>query len=206
MNSAFERLRKGDVLNGRASGALLLLAWTAGIAVTYAVIVFLIVCGLYNNTSDVIWLGLTGCTLGLYMWQAVLLLPSWWRRLCWLLVFFLVSLPASNPFNKPVWYDPVSMTAAFQALLLTGVRQRVWVWMLVAIATHVIHLSSWQFLVSAYSSAYTEVARFIPRNYILSFPDFYTVIATLAFGAAAYFMPLVTWQVEEERHASRVDG
>jgi hypothetical protein len=202
MNSIFERWGKGDLLRGRARGALLLLAWTLGVAVTYALIILLVVGGLYGNTSDIIWLGLTGCTLGLYLWQAVLLLPSWWRRLCWMIVFFLASLPVSHPFNKPVWYDPVAITAALQALILTGVRQRVWVWVLVAIAAHVIHLSSWRYLMSVYSSAYVEVVRFIPANYILSFPDFYSVVATIAFGvAAALFMPPVALDAGEDRNA-----
>lgn len=186
------RVLKSELFTGEATGAKLLLGWILGIAAAYAIIILFVIAGLYNNTNDAIWLGSMACALGLSTWQAVLLLPTWGRRFCWILAFYGISLFGADPVNTPKWFDEVSIAAAIHGLILVGVRQRVWIWSVLAITLYALHLSSYRVLLTSYDSAYALVIRYLPANYVLPFGDFYPFVATIPFGfAAAFLMPPV---------------
>jgi hypothetical protein len=183
------------LIKGKASGSLLFLAWVLGVFVCHALRITLIIGGI----SDV--LGLGACLLCLSVWESMILLPTWWRRLCWILIFYFLLIPVLEAMSTRAPYDPVLLAAMFQAVLLIGVRERVLLWALVAIVANPLARFIVEPMLFLYRLLSEELSPFIPARFILSFYHIYPVALTIVFGGiAAYFMPPVE-QPEESRFA-----
>jgi hypothetical protein len=175
------------LLTGRGSGGPLFLAWCLGVVATYFIIM------LFRNTRlEVIalatWLVLLSC------WQAILLLPSWWRRGVWLLCH-LVFVTGSEPFesfNSVIW-TAICWATIVQSLLFLGVRTRLLLWGLVAVTSHpaINPIIDYVYIYFRKVFVYYYIHG-VPVDVLPEFPPAYYLMATIVFGlVAAYFMPPV---------------
>jgi hypothetical protein len=138
------------------------------------------------------------CVLCLSVWQAMILFSSWWRRMCSILVFYLLVIPSLDLVNPSIGYDPVLLAAFFQAALLTNVRKRVLLLVTLAILANPLAKYVVKPLLLVYDFALAQISPPIPAVFILQFSEIYPVLMTIAFGAVvALFMPPI-----EQRHNS----
>lgn len=105
-----------------------------GLVVTYALFAALEKLGLYRQAWPITWSSVTACFLALSFWQAMLLVPTWRRKLLWMGAFLVAALPLLYyKIRLPYWYDPVHAAPVLQASVLVGARKRAWLWFLVAV-------------------------------------------------------------------------
>jgi hypothetical protein len=133
------------------------------------------------------------CLLGLSLWEAVLLLPTWPRRLVWTFTFLLASITSGfiDSFEIQDWYYPIWFAALFQTLILVGVRNRAWIWLLGVIAADAVGWWGRGYVFEVYWQAYQDLGRVVNENYLLSYGNAYEMLHHIAFGAIAAFMPPV---------------
>src|SRR4030095_5197315 len=129
------------IVRGHGTGARLFLFWTLGTFVAYGInhALTLTVRGL-NNTPNPShdWVGLMLPLLALSLWEAVLLLPTWPRRLGWTFTFLFASIACRyiDSFETSDWYHALWYAALLQTFFLIRVRNRTWIWLLAVIAAY----------------------------------------------------------------------
>jgi hypothetical protein len=81
------------LIKGKGTGGSLFLAWSLGVVATFPV---MLVVASTGSAFDVMWRGFIVSLLCLSVWQAILLLPIWRRRLLWVAVQLVALAPLIN--------------------------------------------------------------------------------------------------------------
>jgi hypothetical protein len=177
-------MSKSSLLKGQSTGAPLFLAWVIG------VISYQLLWQMYYAThgSMVVYLFDVAGVLGVSTWQALILLTTWWRRVLWVLIFFLLYL--YHYIYRPDWWNPIAIPPLVQAVVLFGARRRVWLW--ISLALYFLWLPDewWEPIIYLYRLGFGELVDFIPVKYLIGSHEFLTGFLSLIFGAiAAFLMP-----------------
>jgi hypothetical protein len=137
-----------------------------------------------------IWIIVVGCTIPFAGWQATLLVASIGRRLCWVFASVLAALPFL--FENPDWYgyDMFMGAALLQAILLVGVRRRVWAWLAAVLMGFSLPPMTLEASLDLYDKVSTFLQTFIPRVFVMEFTLVRLVVEMSVLGAiAAFLMP-----------------
>lgn len=187
---------KGDLLKGQAVGTSLFVALTIGAIIEVCVHHTLHQFGSYDsNGIRKYWIGLAVWMFLLSAWQAILICPTFMRKLAWVLASLIVSVRTIDPalaFRD--WCFGLALSAFVQGIVLLGVRKRVWIWLLCCGAA----LGGAYFEESVYRvywAMYQKITTFVPKAYVTSFLNSYYLLHNMMFGAVvSYFMPPVNKQ------------
>jgi hypothetical protein len=201
-------ISKGELLKGRGTGPSLFLAWCLG-ALCLAVLHTVALNAAVNLSYYFTLVFVAFPRLAFSCWQALLLLPTWKRRIAWVAVELVVSTFAVYQYlnGSPHFYTGW-IVIFLQTFALVGVRRRVWVWGIVAGAL-AFSPSSWidatliEFISWGYDLVLSEVLPFVPGGYAPRFGSVFLATIAMAFGAlAAFLMPPVDRRVRGEEDNS----
>lgn len=174
------------LLNGTGRGLPLFLAWVLGTAVT-AVAVHCFILTTPGLTESLIQ-RLAAVDLFFLSYQALLLLPSFWRRLGWVVIgFTCFRLPyfrGVGDFCFSFWTHPLFLAVVLQSTLLLGVRRRGWLLAVVAITIYPV----WRILTPSFDSAYQWATSLLPGGFWMSATTANAMLLLQLFGLVLAFL------------------
>jgi hypothetical protein len=191
-----------SILEGQATGAPLFLAWSIGVLLAYP---GMILVNLSTSPFYLLWAGFIGCLVFLSVWQAILLLPTWWRRTLWIAASFisvlsLVDLESFIGGSRSSWHY-LSAAMVCQSLVLIGVRRRFGLWAALTILGNPEINKLGEPFYTLYDLFRSEMVRFVSDKYMLSVVPAYAFTLTIALGmAAAFLMPPIPGAPKKEAH------
>jgi hypothetical protein len=183
------------LLNGRGFGASLFIAWALGVFATFPLMVLFT--SLSANFYGV-WRGFIASLFLFSIWQAILILPSFRKRVLWISISAATILPVLHiqQFKGTTgFWHLLSIGMILQSLLLVGVRKRFWLWVILAVVGNPAHNFLSDTIYGYYKDLFAAILRVfpgIPKILIPSLIPTYVMVLTVIVGAVTSFlMPLV---------------
>jgi hypothetical protein len=175
---------RSELLKGRGTGAPLFLAWCIGTAGAFVFTVVIFQTSQHYLTN---WFGFLGGALLLKVWQSILLLPAWWKRIAWVAIYacLLATLHKREAINWTYCWS----ADLLHGLLLIDARKRVWIWMSVACLANLAVIVDQGFIYKLWSSLVPIISLMVPSDWITPVYVTLTYAVQIVLGVGCALMP-----------------